>query len=120
MKKIEIGTIMSAVVTGIEPYGAFITIDDDYTGLIHISEISDDFIRNISDYLRIGEKIKIKVLDCDQEKKHIKASIKNINYRNDQNSRIVETEHGFTTLKELLPTWISDKINEFEKEKIKN
>ena len=120
MEKIEKGTIVNATVTGIESYGAFIVINNEYTGLIHISEISDDFIRNISDYLYIGEKIKIKVLDLDEVKKHIKASIKNINYRNQENNRINETEHGFETLKELLPVWIMEKINEFEKEKNKS
>ena len=110
MEKIEKGTIVNATVTGIESYGAFIVIDNGYSGLIHISEISDDFIRNISDYLYIGEKIKIKVLDLDDEKKHVRASIKNVNYRNEENNKIKETYHGFTTLKDLLPIWIAEKL----------
>ncbi len=116
MDKIEIGKIVNATITGIESYGAFFSSDDNFTGLIHISEISDDFVRNISDYLCVGEKIKIKVLDVDFEKKHIKASIKHINYRNEENSRIIETLHGFETLKQLLPKWIKSKITEIENE----
>ena len=110
MKKIEKGSIVKAMVSGIEKYGAFIVIDDIFNGLIHISEISDDFVRNISDYLYIGEKIKVKVIDVDYDNCQIKASIKNINYKCDGNNRIEETEHGFSTLKECLPCWVNDKL----------
>ena len=114
MKKIEKGSIIKAMVSGIEKYGAFIVVDDVFNGLIHISEISDDFVRNISDYLYIGEKIKVKVIDIDYDNCQIKASIKNINYKCDGSDRIEETEHGFSTLKECLPRWIDDKLQNFD------
>ena len=57
------GDIIKGVVSGIEPYGIFVKIDDDYSGLIHISEISSKFVRNVGDYVKQGEVIKIKILD---------------------------------------------------------
>ena len=108
--QIHIGDIIDVTITGIQPYGAFALLPDHSSGLIHISEISDDFVRNISDYLYIGEKIKVKVIDVDYDNCQIKASIKNINYKCDGNNRIEETEHGFSTLKECLPCWVNDKL----------
>ena len=46
------GDIIKGKVTGIKPYGAFITLEDNYTGLLHISEISDDFVNHIEDFIK--------------------------------------------------------------------
>ena len=56
------GDIVKGVVSGIESYGVFVKIDEDYSGLIHISEISNRFVRNISDYVKQNEIINVKIL----------------------------------------------------------
>ncbi len=114
MKKYEKDKIVEGNVTGIEPYGIFIDLGDDYEGLIHISEISSDFVRNVSDYARIGETLKVRVIDVNEKKHHVRLSIKNLNYRCGNNMSIEETEHGFETLKKNLEVWKNDKINEIE------
>ncbi len=115
MKKYEKDKIITGYVTGIESYGIFVNLDDYYNGLIHISEISDDYVRNVSDYVMIGEKIKTKIIDIDKKNHQIKLSIKNIDYRIDKRSKIKETEHGFETLRSRLPIWIDNKIQEINK-----
>ena len=94
--KYKIGNIVTGCVTGIEKYGIFVSLDDYYSGLIHISEISDFFVRNINDYVTIGETIRVKVLEVDEETSHVKLSIKNFNYRNSSRKRkmIQETPNG--------------------------
>ena len=71
------GEIIRGVVSGIEPYGIFIKIDEDYSGLIHISEISNRFVRNINNYVKPGEVIKVKIIDIDDQSNHMNLSIKN-------------------------------------------
>lgn len=112
--KYKVGNIISGCVTGIEKYGIFVSLDDYYSGLIHISEISDLFVKNINEYVNLGETIKAKVLDVDDNECHVKLSIKDINYRisNKKRKKIVETKHGFDTLKENLPKWINEKQKE--------
>lgn len=114
--------IVSGRVQGITEYGAFIKLDDDYTGLVHISEISENFVSNVNDYFKIGEKINAKILNIDEDKKQIKLSIKNINYKisdnNKEDLKIIETNSGFTTLSKKLHFWIKDylknkKINKY-------
>ena len=73
----KIGDIVYGKITNIIGYGAFVTVDD-YDGLIHISEFSDYFVRDISDYVKIGQEIKLKVIDVDEENKRVKLSYKQL------------------------------------------
>ncbi len=112
------GKIVKGVVTCIEPYGAFMAFDEFYTGLIHISEISNGFVRNITDFINVGDHIYVEILDVDNEEYHLKLSIKNINYKIDghyRKKRIIETPNGFNTLKQKLPFWINNKLKSIEK-----
>ncbi|MBQ2639953.1 MAG: S1 RNA-binding domain-containing protein [Bacilli bacterium] len=112
MTKYKKGEIVKGIVTGIEKYGIFISLDDYNSGLIHISEISDSYVRNPADYVKIGESIKALVIEDELEDSfHVKLSIKNIDYRiNKSRSRkIKETSLGFSTLNQLLPNWINKK-----------
>lgn len=109
----KIGDIITGKVTGIESYGIFLSFDDNYTGLIHISEISDSFVRNINDYATIDENIKAKIISIDENDKKLKLTLIGLDYRSKSNSRkgIIETKSGFNTLKNELNGWISNKIN---------
>lgn len=119
MKKYEMGELIKGQVTGIEKYGIFVNLGD-YNGLIHISEISDGYVRNINDYVKIGEEITAKVIDENDKMHHVKLSIKNIEYRNKRSGthKIVETRHGFETLDIMLNKWIESKLKELNENKI--
>jgi len=114
MNNIKINDVIQVVVTGIQKYGAFVLIDDKYDGLIHISEISNGYVKNINDYIKIKDKIYAQVVDIDEENNKYKLSIKNIDYRND--GKILNTDegysNGFEPLKEHLDLWINGKIKE--------
>lgn len=118
----KINDIIKVQVTGIEKYGIFVITENNYLGLIHISEISQLFVKNIKDYAKENEIINAKIIDIDNEKKQLKLSIKNIDYRINKKNKthIVETSNGFTTLKNNLDIWIAEKKEEISKENIKN
>jgi len=107
MTKFTKGEIVSGCVTGIENYGIFVTLDEYYSGLIHISEISDGFVKDVNKVANIGETIKVRVVDVDDASFHVKLSIKNLDYRltNYQQTFIKETPNGFNTLKSKLEDW---------------
>ena len=81
MTRYKRGKIVKGTVTGIESYGIFVSLDEYYSGLIHISEISHDFVKNIHDYVEIGDIIYVEVLDVDEKLSQLKLSIKNIDYK---------------------------------------
>ena len=115
MNQYKKGEIVTGCVTGIEKYGIFVSLDEYYSGLIHISEISDFFVKNPSDYVYVGETIKALVIDdSDLDSYNVKLSIKNIDYKFTKKKRkkIIETTSGFKTLQEALPGWIETKKEE--------
>ena len=116
MLKYEKGKIVTGQVTGIEKYGIFVSLDEFYSGLIHISEISDGFVKDINDFVNIGETIKAKVVETDENSYHVKLSIKNINYRimKKPQFKLKEVSRGFLPLEEKLSSWIAAKIEEEE------
>jgi len=116
MSQYQVGDIVTVRVTGIEKYGIFVGLDEYYSGLIHISEISEGFVRNINDYVTLGETISAKVLEVEEDELHVKLSIKGLDYRinRKRKMKIMETESGFSTLEVCLDRWISEKLAEME------
>ena len=74
----QIGDIVQGTVTGIQPYGAFVQLDDQTQGLIHISECRSAFIRHVGDELHIGQVIEIMILDIDQYNGKISLSRRSV------------------------------------------
>ena len=112
MDSINIGDIIRVTVTGIQNYGAFVMINEEYDGLIHISEISKDYVKDINDYVKIGDLIYAEVIDYDEESNKYKLSIKNINYKDGSKIEDENSNEGFLPLKEHLDLWMNEKIKE--------
>ncbi len=110
----KVGSLVECCVTGIEKYGFFVVTDENYSGLIHISEMSEKFVKDVNDYVAIGEKIVAKIIGIDTEKKNLKLSIKNINYKTDGSS-ILPLENGFEVLSQRLPEWIDEALKKIDK-----
>ncbi len=72
---VEIGAILEGKVTGITNFGAFVELPDKTTGMVHISEVSSSFIKDIHEKLSEGDTVKVKVIDIN-EKGKIALSIK--------------------------------------------
>ena len=112
------GQVVKGTVTGIEKYGAFISLDEYYTGLIHISEVSRGFVRKITDFVNVGDIIYVEVLNVDDELYQLRLSIKNIDYKRQtkiRKKKIIETSLGFRTLAYKLPFWIDKNLKKQEK-----
>jgi S1 RNA binding domain protein len=73
---LKAGAIVDGTVKTITSFGAFIDLGDGLTGLVHISEISDDYVKTVTDYLEEQQKVKVKILSIDEENKKITLSIK--------------------------------------------
>ncbi len=72
--QIEIGAILEGKITGIAAFGAFVELEGGKTGLVHISEIASEYVNDISQYLKEGQIVKVKVIGVDKGK--ISLSIK--------------------------------------------
>ncbi|SEM77746.1 S1 RNA binding domain protein [Ligilactobacillus sp. WC1T17] len=66
---IEVGAKIKGKVSGITNFGAFVDLGDNKTGLVHISEVSDNFVKDIHDVLSIGDEVEVKVLSVGDDGK---------------------------------------------------
>lgn len=73
--QVEVGKIYEGKVTGITKFGAFVEIEGNITGMVHISEVSNTFVNDINEVLQKGQAVKVKVIKIDESGK-IGMSIK--------------------------------------------
>ncbi len=66
---IEVGTKLEGKVTGITNFGAFVELPSGKTGLVHISEIADDYVKDVKDHLKIDDVVTVKVINIDGDGK---------------------------------------------------
>ena len=115
MSKYKKGDIVKCHVTGLTDYGVFVKLDDEYSGLIHISEISNKYVSNIERLFIEGDNFEAKILEVDEEKKQVKLTIKGHKSKKKLIDGLEEKGSGFAPLKENLDKWIKEKMEELEK-----
>ena len=74
---IEVGSVVEGVVNGITKFGAFVDLSGGKVGLVHISEVADVYVKDVNDFLKEKDKVKVKVLTIDDHGK-IGLSIKRV------------------------------------------
>lgn len=73
----ELGSVVEGKVTRITSFGAFVELEDNKSGLVHISEVADEYVNNVSDFLKEGQVVQAKVVNIDANGK-IALSIKKL------------------------------------------
>lgn len=66
---VTVGKVVEGTVTGITNFGAFVELPEGESGLVHISEISDDYVKKVADYLKKDQKVKVKILSISEDGK---------------------------------------------------
>jgi len=72
---LEIGAIVEGKITGLTAFGAFVSLPDGKSGMVHISEVSNTFVKDIKEFLKEGQEVKVKIVAISDEGK-ISLSIK--------------------------------------------
>lgn len=117
-QKYKVGDVVTGKVTGIQPYGAFVALDDETQGLVHISEITYGYVKDVHEFIKVGDEIMVKILDVDEEQKKISLSIRvlqespvskkrEVAPRKTLQERVNEADaDGFKVLQQKLESWI--------------
>ncbi|MBP2240490.1 general stress protein 13 [Cytobacillus eiseniae] len=121
-EKIEVGSVITGKVTGVQPYGAFVALDENTQGLVHISEVTHGFVKDINEFLKVGDEVNVKVLSIDEgagkiglsirateEAPVVEAKAKKPKSKRQAAPIKVDTDssQGFNTLKDKLQEWIN-------------
>ena len=120
----KIGDIIIGKVNQIRPYALFLTFEGGVCGLLHISELSDGYIRDIEKFGSIGDDIKVKVLSIDSSNGFLRVSFKAIpeeerysTHVNSNRSTPQFDEADFTDLESKLPEWIEETLKKAKENK---
>lgn len=111
----KVGMTVYGKISGIKPYGAFVAFDDGVTGLIHISELSNGFVRNISHFVQVGDYFMLKVIDVDRDNKQLRLSFKALEQNTRKHLKRVKFEgmpnndKGFGSIRDKMNDWIKEK-----------
>ena len=115
--KYEVGDYILGTVNQIRPYALFLTFEDGSKGLLHISEISDAYVRDIERFGSINDVIKVKVIEIDEFNGFLRVSLKQVpeemRYSTHDNSKKKTPEFDeadFSALEERLPEWIEETL----------
>lgn len=121
----EVGSIVEGKVTGIKPFGAFVALNDNVQGLVHISEVSHGFVKDINDALSVGDVVSVKILSVDEDSKKISLSIRQtqeapapapkkerrpggFNNKKSSSNNNQDANKGFNTLEAKLKDWLKE------------
>lgn len=118
MEIYKIGMIVKGKVTGVQPYGAFVALDDTVQGLVHISEVKHGYIKNIEEVLHVNDEVEVQVIDIDEYSRKISLSLRSLeekapisNYQRKKYFTNRKKKIGFETLAAEMPRWISESFN---------
>lgn len=125
MTQFRIGDIVEGEITGIQNYGVFVSLSEEEQGLIHISECRHGYVTDFDDFLKVGDKVKVIVVDIDEYTKKISLSMRallNLNTppfpaRPKKRRKRFTPTIGFSTIANKLPEWIQEAVENVENDR---
>lgn len=82
-KKYQVGTVIKGIVNRVTPFGAFVKLDDDINGLIHVSEVSEEEVSDPAEVLTVGQEIEAKIITIDPDDHRVGLSIRALTAKED-------------------------------------
>ena len=101
---LEVGMELPGIVTNITAFGAFVDIGVHQDGLVHISELSENFVRDPADVVKVHQKVKVRVLEIDIARKRISMSMKKEHKQSEKPARNEKSLHVKQDIKHTTPT----------------
>lgn len=74
----EVGQIVEGKVTGVKPFGAFVSLSNSKQGLVHISHVTHGFLKDINEAVAVGDVVKVKIITIDESNGKIALSMKEV------------------------------------------
>ena len=122
--KYELNQLVIGKVISVKPYAIFLAFEEGVEGLLHISEISNNYIRDIEKFGVVGDEMKVKILSIDKNNGFLRVSLKQVppeesftTHKNEARSIPQLADNAFDPLKEKLPIWIENTLKEIKEGK---
>lgn len=127
MTEFKIGDVVEGYITGIQNYGVFVSLNETEQGLIHISECRHGFVMNFGDHFKVGDKVKVMIVDIDEYTDKISLSMRVLTKLNTppfparpkKRRKRYTPAIGFASVEEKMSEWIAEAIENIETDKYK-
>lgn len=121
-REFRIGDILDGEVTGIQDYGVFVKLSEELQGLVHISECKHGYVSNLEKFVKIGQSVKVVIIDIDEYSKKISLSMRVLEkidtplfpLRSRKKKKRQQPDIGFKTISNQLPKWIDQALHSIE------
>ena len=125
MTEFKIGDIVEGQITGIQNYGVFVGLSPTEQGLVHISECKHGYMNELSNQIKVGDKVKVMVIDIDEYTKKISLSMRVLMKLNTppypaRTKKRVKRhlpDIGFSSVAKKLPEWIDSALQSIEEDR---
>ena len=125
MTEFKIGDIVEGQITGIQNYGVFVGLSPTEQGLVHISECKHGYMNELSNQIKVGDKVKVMVIDIDEYTKKISLSMRvlmKLNTplypaRTKKRAKRHLPDIGFSSVAKKLPEWIDSALQSIEEDR---
>ncbi len=122
----RIGDIIQGEVTGVQKYGIFVKLNEETQGLVHISECQQGYVSQVDKLYKIGDEIKVMIIDIDEYSHQISLSIRQLiktntppfPTRQKKKPRRYLPNIGFKTIDRKMPEWIDEGIQLIENDQL--
>jgi predicted RNA-binding protein with RPS1 domain len=107
-----LGQVATGTVVRVYPSYAILLFEGGWTGLLHISELSNNYIRSFESFVTIGSLYSVKVIEVDEKRQNVRVSLKRMQGSDKKkpfrHERIDPSEIDFSALAERLPEWVKE------------
>ena len=111
---LELGAVVEGKITGITKFGAFVDLGEGKSGLVHISEVSNFFVKEISKHLKEGQTVKVKIIKLNEKGKY-ELSIKQANEEVSLSQKKMQKDDNFSFKPKNQALSFEDMIKKFKK-----
>ncbi|MBQ2672307.1 MAG: S1 RNA-binding domain-containing protein [Clostridia bacterium] len=112
--RLELGAVVEGKITGITKFGAFVDLGEGKSGLVHISEVSNFFVKEINEHLKEGQTVKVKIIKLNDKGKY-ELSIKQASEEILPSQKKVQKNDNFSFKPKNQALSFEDMINKFKK-----
>lgn len=109
---VEVGNVLEGVISGITKFGAFVQLPGGVTGLVHISEIAEVYVKDVNEFLKPNDKVSVKVISIDPKGK-IGLSIKQVKVKAEANVQAIAERYP---ARKKFQTSFEDRLSRFMKD----
>lgn len=120
----KIGDVVTGKIFKVRPFALFVKLEDNSEGLVHISELSDSYVKDIEAFGTIDDEITVKVIQVDGKNGFMRFTYKGVpeeerstTHQDNHRHMIAADENEFIPLKEKLPEWINEVLKKQEDKK---